>query len=51
MDKSNNITEKHTIERTYYYDMGKDGIYPDDESMIAFLFDEGILFVGNDYGD
>lgn len=23
MDKSDNITEKHTIERTYYYDMGK----------------------------
>ena len=45
------MTEKHTIERTYYYDMGKDGIYPDDESMIAFLLDEDILFVGNDYGD
>lgn len=51
MGKSNNITEKHTIERTYYYDMGENGVYPDDESMIAFLLDECILFVGNDYGD
>ena len=52
MDKSNNMTEKHTIERTYYHFIGDDyDVQPDDESMIAFLLDEGILFVGNDYGD
>ena len=45
------MTETLTIERTYYYDMGENGIYPDNESMIAFLLDEGILFVGNDYGN
>ncbi len=50
MDESNLITEKHTIERTYYYDFGDGKIFPDLENMIAFLLDEGILFVGNDYG-
>jgi hypothetical protein len=45
------MTENHTINRTYYYDFGFSGQEPDYESMIAFLLDEGILFVGNDYGD
>lgn len=45
------MTEKHTIERTYYYDFGKDGTAPDLENMIAFLLDESILFIGNDYGN
>lgn len=44
------MTEKHTIERTYYHDLGKHGIYADEESMLAYLLDESIIFVGNDYG-
>ena len=48
---NNKMTETNTIERTYYYDFGKDGTAPDLENMIAFLLDWGILFVGNDYGD
>ena len=45
------MTEKHTIERTYYYDFSDNnlGIHPDHESMIAFLLDENILFAGNSY--
>lgn len=50
MDKSNNMTEKHTINRTYYYDLDDGRFEPDYESMVAFLLDESILFVGNNYG-
>jgi hypothetical protein len=45
------MTETNTIERTFYYDLGKDGPAPDLENMIAFLLDAGTLFVGNDYGN
>jgi hypothetical protein len=45
------MTENTTIERTYYHDLGEHGIVPDHESMAAFLLDESILFIGNDYGD
>lgn len=48
---NNKMTETNTIERTFYYDFGKDGTAPDLENMIAFLLDAGILFVGNDYGN
>ena len=37
------MTEKHTIERTYYYDFGFSGQEPDYESMTAFLLDKGIV--------
>lgn len=43
--------ETTTVDRVYYYDLGKHGISPDYESMIAYLLDSGVLFVGNDYGD
>lgn len=45
------MTETHNITRTYYYDIRDvNGPVPDHENMIAFLLDESILFVGNDYG-
>ena len=46
MDEGNHMTEKHTICRTYYYDLGEHGITPDPESMAAFLLDEGIVHLG-----
>lgn len=42
--------EIHTIERTYYYDFGDGKIIPNTESMLSFLIDEMVIFVGNDYG-
>lgn len=49
-EKLKNMTEKHTVERTYYYELNDGKIYPDEENMLAFLLDEDIIFVGNDYG-
>ncbi len=51
--KQNDMTETITIDRTYYIDLTEHnlGIHADVESMVAFLLDESILFVGNDYGD
>lgn len=49
-EKSKNMTEKHTVERTYYHELNDGKIFPDEESMLAYLLDEGIIFVGNDYG-
>lgn len=37
------MTEKHTINRTYYHDFGFSAQEPDYESMAAFLLDEGIV--------
>ena len=46
MDHSETIT----IERIYYFDIcGKK--VPNEEDMLAFLLDEGIVFSGNDYGN
>ena len=39
------MTEKHAIERTYYYDLAEHGIEPDYESMAAFLLDEGVVYL------
>ena len=39
-----------TIERNYYFDINGEKV-PNEEDMLAFLLDEGILFSGNDYGD
>ena len=44
-----NHSETITIERNYYFDIG--GIkVPNEEDMLAFLLDTGIVFSGNDYG-
>jgi hypothetical protein len=43
-------SETVTIERNYYFDIcGKK--VPNEEDMLAFLLDEGIVFSGNDYGN
>jgi hypothetical protein len=39
------MTETHTIERTYYHDLGEHGIAPDYESMVAFLLDECVVYM------
>ena len=42
--------ETVTIERNYYFDIcGKK--VPNEEDMLAFLLDDGIVFSGNDYGN
>jgi hypothetical protein len=43
-------TETVTIERNYYFEIAGEKV-PNEEDMLAFLLDEGILFSGNDYGD
>jgi hypothetical protein len=43
-------SETVTIERNYYFDINGEKV-PNEEDMLAFLLDEGILFSGNDYGD
>jgi hypothetical protein len=43
-------SETVTIERNYYFDINGKKV-PNEEDMLAFLLDEGILFSGNDYGD
>lgn len=43
-------SETVTIERNYYFDISGEKV-PNEEDMLAFLLDECILFVGNDYGD
>jgi len=43
-------SETVTIERNYYFEIAGEKV-PNEEDMLAFLLDEGILFVGNDYGD
>jgi hypothetical protein len=45
-----NYSETITIERNYYFDIDGEKV-PNEEDMLAFLLDEGILFSGNDYGD
>lgn len=43
-------SETVTIERNYYFDIcGKKVL--NEEDMLAFLLDEGIVFSGNDYGN
>jgi len=43
-------SETITIERIYYFDIcGK--MIPNEEDMLAYLLDEGIVFSGNDYGN
>lgn len=44
------MTKEHTIKRTYYHDLGEHGIFADEESMLAYLLDESIIFIDNDYG-
>lgn len=39
--KLKNMTEKHTVERTYYHEFNDGKIFPNEESMLAFLLDEG----------
>lgn len=43
-------SETITIERNYYFEISGEKV-PNQEDMLAFLLDEGILFSGNDYGD
>ncbi len=43
-------SETVTIERNYYFDIIGEKV-PDEESMLAFLLDEGVLFSGNDHGN
>jgi hypothetical protein len=43
-------SETVTIERNYYFEIAGEKV-PNEEDMLAFLLDEGILFSGNDYGD
>lgn len=40
------MTENHTINRTYYHDFGYSAQEPDYESMVAYLLDERVLFLG-----
>jgi hypothetical protein len=44
------FSETITIERNYYFEIAGEKV-PNEEDMLAFLLDEGILFSGNDYGD
>lgn len=42
-------SETVTIERNYYFDISGEKV-PNEEDMLSFLLDEGVLFSGNDYG-
>jgi hypothetical protein len=41
-------SETVTLDRNYYFDISGEKV-PNEEDMLAFLLDEGILFSGNDY--
>jgi hypothetical protein len=43
-------SETVTIERNYYFEIAGEKV-PNEEDMLAFLLDEGVLFSGNDYGN
>jgi len=43
-------SETVTIERNYYFEIAGEKV-PNEEDMLAFLLDKGVLFSGNDYGD
>lgn len=43
-------SETVSVERNYYFDINGEKV-PNEEDMLAFLLDEGVLFSGNDYGN
>jgi len=45
-----NYSETITIKRNYYFEIVGEKV-PNEEDMLAYLLDEGIVFSGNDYGN